>query len=393
MHKLSFKKKVLLVSNFAPPTAGGSPHVLWNLMSCFEPDSYALYTHIKNLSAGDLTKKLPCTYYTYAPAGKGNRFFSPIRQFAALICTVANGVRIIKRENVGVLVGTADRGTALLLTLGLSILTKRPYVLYMLDPYRGNDFPPVRQFFARMLEPIFFKHATTVITTNKSHRALYERQYGKRFRYAILYHASPVPERVPSSVTPLRAPPHTVLYSGSIYGAQDRSIRNLIRAIEAMPELDIKLLLYVPKRMEHMIKAYASHSCVEIHTAAREDIRVVQEKASILFLPLSWVLSEEVLSMAIPGKTPEYLLAGRPILVHAPPQAVISEYAREEGFGYVVDTEEPAALEEGLKKLLTDRAYVETLVAHARATFEEHHRQDMCAAAFKRIVDDARTSS
>ena len=57
---------------------------------------------------------------------------------------------------------------------------------------------------------------------------------------------------------------------------------------------------------------------------------------------------------ALPGKTAEYMVSGTPILVHAPPYAYISRYAREAGWGYVVDSPDPDRLAEAIRRLLSD---------------------------------------
>jgi glycosyltransferase involved in cell wall biosynthesis len=97
------------------------------------------------------------------------------------------------------------------------------------------------------------------------------------------------------------------------------------------------------------------------------------KNANILFLPLSWnTPSPEVIEMAVPGKTAEYLASGTPILVHAPADCYLSKYAKERGFAHIVDTEDILALQNGIRKILTDKEYAKNLVVNAQKTSHDY---------------------
>lgn len=385
MPDIKFSKKVLVISNFAPPASGGSPHVIYNLFKNYDPESYVFYTHEKNVLSGDMRRKLRCRYYTYAPSR--NTRFKFFGHFIAFMRALSSGLTIIRSEKIEVLLGTADKGTALLLTLILSLLSRKPHALYMLDPYRGTDFTPLRKMLSTVLEPLFFTFARVVVTTNDGHRDYYRKIYGDKFRYSVLYHASS-PQKLISSNGKSDVTFLTILYTGSIYYAQEKSIQNLINAVEDMHDLSIRILLYVPKHDETVRRMYLNHSCVSVHRGTPEEMPAIQQQADILFLPLAWGLSEGIARMAIPGKTPEYLVAGKPILVHAPPQAYLCEYARKEKFACVVDTEDIETLKTAVRTLLTDQSYAASLVSNARHTFAHYHDDIQNSIRFAEILKE-----
>jgi glycosyltransferase involved in cell wall biosynthesis len=78
-----------------------------------------------------------------------------------------------------------------------------------------------------------------------------------------------------------------------------------------------------------------------------------------------------VVRTALPAKTAEYMVSGTPILVHAPPDAYISKYARDLRWGHVVASLSSAALTAAIRQLLWDAALRESLVEGA---YEEARR-------------------
>ena len=98
----------------------------------------------------------------------------------------------------------------------------------------------------------------------------------------------------------------------------------------------------------------------------------VQRAADILFLPLAFDAPELVQTTSSPSKLPEYLAAGRPILVHAPRTAYLCAYARERLFAEVVDVADVDELARAVERLATDTELQRQLVAAAGQTLEEH---------------------
>jgi glycosyltransferase involved in cell wall biosynthesis len=92
-------------------------------------------------------------------------------------------------------------------------------------------------------------------------------------------------------------------------------------------------------------------------------------------------------------KVLDYLLSGVPILVFSPADSHHSLSASEDGWGYVVDRDDPAALAGGLQKLANDQDLRQRLVAQA---LEEARRRDPRLWAgrleeqFNRLVQEQR---
>ena len=90
----------------------------------------------------------------------------------------------------------------------------------------------------------------------------------------------------------------------------------------------------------------------------------------------------EITQTATPGKLPEYLISGVPILVHAAPDSYISEDAKKYGWGMVVDKSDPEVLAAGIKRLLSDNKLRKKLVSNAFKVAKKRHNDKLIAAQF-----------
>jgi glycosyltransferase involved in cell wall biosynthesis len=164
-----------------------------------------------------------------------------------------------------------------------------------------------------------------------------------------------------------------IVFTGAIYDAQAEALRRLVRALDR-PEL-AGARLHLRSQLPPEIVAESGIEAgprVTLAAASVEESLAAQRAADVLFLPIAFDANEAVRRTASPSKLPEYLAAGRPILVHAPPDAYVTRYAREHGFAEVVDVPDEAALAAAVRRLATDEALGAQLVAAARETLRRH---------------------
>lgn len=388
---LTFNKKVLIISSWAPPGLGASPHFLFNLLSNFDKDSFILYTDKNNADPTLKGQKLLCKYFFFENRNNNLNNKSKVRRITTrainFFLTIKNGLEIIKNEQIEVLLGTADKGWALFSTFALSKISKKPYAVYLLDLYRWNNFGLLGDILASLFEPILFRNAKKIFVMGEGHRKFYEKKYGAKYTYEIItncpqvYSGQNIKKHNPST-------PYKILYTGNIYWPQEKSIRNLIEAVSQMDDLNVCVSLYTPKLMKVFQAEYSKNPKVEFHSATQKEMANIQANADILFIPLSWGTPRiGVIEMAIPGKTAEYLISGRPILVYAPPYAFLAEYADKYQFARVVDKEEIGFLKEGIRDILTNPHYSETLACNAKALFKKEYDLLTNAQKLKQYVD------
>ena len=318
-------KKTLIISSYAPPAIGG-PQILFNLLRDFPETSYCIMTsfyNIDNLSA-KVGKWLKGKYIFYdnphfsgfiqeKPQAVKNK---PFRSFlnklkhlikriwflgllsgifiigSQIIMMVRTGIKTIKKEKIETMIGFSDYGPAMISTYLLHKITKKDYYIFLFDIYKNNFYPVFPAgFLANIFEPKILKKADKIIVTNEATLNYYAQIYGEEIRKKItIIYNSTFPESYLKLHTEYNPkPPYTILYTGRIYWPQIRSLKNLIKAIEEINDIDVKLEIYCPNPKDYLKKIGITESeKIKISIVPPQEMPEIQTKADILFLPLSW---------------------------------------------------------------------------------------------------------
>jgi len=405
----------------------GGPQNLYNLLSQFSADSYCILTSYEAIRRGNASgtwlageyffsdhagpiEKLPVSQpsalrrtpfnWAYQWLGRLARkmpypaayFLRATLTALYLLLTIVRmvriGIRIVRQRGIRRILGISDVGPALIATYLISRCTGVPYALYLFDIYLGNNLLPMNELLAKMFEPRMLKMASVVIVTNERTERFYRKRYGDTFKCAVV-HNSVFPRGYESRRTPYNpSEPYTILFTGQVYWAQERSVMNLVRTMDELRDLRVQLDLYVPNASETLKLAIGARSNIRLTAATQSEMPAIQCSATLLFLPLSWhTKSLDVIATASPGKLADYLASGRPILIHAPPYTYVNQYAKENGFALVVDEENIEKLKDGIKKLLFDLEYSRQLIENAKRTFYKNHDATINAQKLAKILE------
>ncbi len=386
----------------------GGPQNLYNLFSQFPKENYAVvsaYGPIANSSV--LGSWLDGPYYFYdhrgpverinkpkSSSGNGASQLSPIGRLlrfchrvpvlgdllyiplvlGKIILMTTTARLAVKEQRASILLGISDHGPAIIATWIVARLTKRPYIIYLYDLYKGNNLTFIDRLFAACLESTIFRGAQTVIVTNEETEAYYRERYGQRTKLSVI-HNSVFPEvYAQRRQTYQPKPPYSILFTGHVYWAQEQSVLNLIQAMDQLTDIPVQLDLYVPDASENIKALVHGRPNIKLQVAAQSEMPAIQGAATLLFLPLAWhTSSPAIIRTASPGKFTDYLAAGRPILVHAPDYAFVSRYVRKNQLGIVVDNNEVAALAKAIREFLADPVKGKAFVERSIALFEKEY--------------------
>ena len=415
------QNKILIISSWAPPSIGG-PQNLYNLFSQFPDDSYCILTSyygIDNYSAKN-GNWLKGKYYFYdnpgfvdspenrtkisAPSAGRDKInklklivkrlnllkiiLGPFLIFGQIFWVVKKGIRVIKKEGVDIILGISDFGPALIGTYIIHKISKKPYILHLYDIYYGNFFPFPGGLLAKFFEKRLFKNAKSIIVTNEGTKEFYEKRYGKDFSKIDVIYNSVFPDKYLKLHTPYNPKePYTIVYTGRIYWPQIESLKNLIKAVDEIKEIKINLDFYVPQPPEYVKSLGFDLNKIHLKSATPDQMPEIQSRADILFLPLSWhTKSPQIIETATPGKLSDYLISGRPILIHAPSWTSLVRYAKKNDFSYVVDDESIDNLRKGINKILMNPEYAKEMINNARKTFLINHNANKNSEILANIV-------
>ena len=420
--KLNLKKS-LIISSYAPPAIGG-PQNLYNLLRDFPKDSYCILTsfyNIDNVSAKTGTW-LEGKYIFYDNAFTSGSFKAhpgitkerPSRlilnklkhlvkriwllgalggtfiMLSQIVMIIRAGIKSIKKEKIEIMIGFSDYGPAMISTYLLHKITKKPYYIFLFDIYKNNFYPVFPAgFLAKIFESKILKNAEKIIVTNEGTLNYYAQIYGEETRKKIVViHNSTFPEpylKLHTDYSP--KPPYTILYTGRIYWPQIRSLKNLIKAIQQINDIDINLKIYCPNPKDYLKRiGIKENKKLQILIASPQKMPEIQTQADVLFLPLSWhTKSQKIINTATPGKLADYLITNRPILIHAPSSSFLTQYAKKNDFAFIVDEENIEKLKSSIRTLLFDQGLTKQMIENAKTTFFKNHDVNQNALIFQEL--------
>lgn len=168
-----------------------------------------------------------------------------------------------------------------------------------------------------------------------------------------------------------------IVYSGSLALRRWEALLDLADACERARASgrNVSIIAYVPFVPPEAVDALGAAHCLELRPAVPDaEVPRILSGADILFLPESFDPSmREFIRLSVSTKCHLYMMSGRPSLVYGPPGIGTVEYARNQGWGMVVDQRGPQGLKRAIEALQDDPAAVGKLLAEARNVAAAHH--------------------
>ena len=245
-----------------------------------------------------------------------------------LLPAIVAGWRAIRQEQVQALISSGPCWTNHLVAYGLSLLTGLPWIAHFRDPWATGFMPGAYRFkpeigVNRWLERATLARASRVVCVTEEHTALLRRTWpelpAEKFETVLNgYDGADWQGQQLSPAHPGRSGKFRITYAGSLYLSRNplpvlRALRQLIEAGEVRREhVEFNLIGWCEtsqgQNIADLIAATGLQDCVNLtgplaHTVTLRHLA----QADLLLLA-------EGLEIQIPGKTFEYLRAGRPIL-------------------------------------------------------------------------------
>ncbi|MFA6587806.1 MAG: hypothetical protein WCT08_01920 [Patescibacteria group bacterium] len=407
-------KKILIVSSWAPPDIGG-PQSLYAFFSQFPPESFVILTSFYSEQQRKTGNWLPCDYYYYdhppvffkeqklyhkihlttflkQKKNKSPKRPSRIKTIVKklpLIMAMILGYILVKKiisfysagkklafdENIQVILGTSDSGPSLIAAYLLSKKSGKPLCYFLFDIYKGNFLEAPSNWVANLMEKRMFKKASKIFITNEGTAEYYRKRYPFLHDRLLIIHNSVFPEEYENQRTSYQPkPPFTILFTGHVYWAQEQSVLNMIKAMDYLTDIPVKLELFIPNAIESIKLAINKKPNITLSSAPPSEMPKIQSRATLLFLPLAWnTKSPDIVATATPGKFTGYLASGRPMLIHAPDYAYVSQYARKNNLGLVVDQNNIQLLADSIREFLKHPEQGQIFIKNSLEIFYQNH--------------------
>jgi glycosyltransferase involved in cell wall biosynthesis len=376
-------KKTLAVAAICfPPVLIGPAILMSNLFRHFPKGSYHVLMgrldHVWPPIDTDLM--LPAQYtFTRFPfchlQGNACRYlYVFLRDVFAVLEVTWKGLWIIYWCKIDTIFVVADHYVEVAALL-MHWLTGKKVILWLPDLYYQPDYDyksRVDKFIRRILEPLVLRSADRVLVTGEPTQEYYRNKYNVIAE--ILRHSVELSEYNLITKRTSKKDETTIVFTGVVTQSQLGSVLDMVNMVNGSFDLNVKFIVVSTTDLQQLKQMGIEGKRVFCRQAKRMEIPKIQQSADILFLPLSFKYYSELnVITAAPSKLPEYLAAGRPILVYAPAHSYYVKYAREHKFALIIDRPDPDLLKQGLFRLQSDDALCQHLLNNARIVAMEHH--------------------
>ena len=307
----------------------------------------------------------PATAAGWPPGGKGKlrrlilpALCIPDQYTGWILPAIVSGLKAARETKAEQIFSSGPFWTNHLVGLALSYLTGLPWTAHFRDPWITGAWQSSTRFFSdwlnTLLERIVVKRATAVVSVTEEHSAAFRRAYpglpaDKFFTVTNGYDN----EEWEEEPTEERREPESgemflITYTGKFYIERDpqplfRALRTLIDSGEIeRKKVRVDLVGWCEtsegRSVREMAVELGLSDCVNIigPCSRLETIRRMTQANLLLLLAERFVIQ-------IPGKTYEYLRAGRPILALTP-EGSLANFLRRACAGWVVNPKDDAGV-------------------------------------------------
>jgi glycosyltransferase involved in cell wall biosynthesis len=363
-------RRVLLVSWSLPPEPTGSAVIVGNLAKQFRADEMVLagekpcgrppvtwkrhWPRLKHIAVG-----LP-------PNWRGARWWRRVQ----LPLMLLRSILLVKKLRCAAVLVVFPNEEFLLVGYLTALWTGIPLFVYFHNTYLENR-RGIGLHFARWLQGGVFSLARHVFVMSDGMVDLYKHNYPKLKCSALVHSFNESLASVRSF--PGMHNPARLIISGNINeSCRDAAIR-FSEAVAQMKNVTLTILSGTPR--SDLVELGVLRNGTYYETVSRDDLLSRLAQADIVLLPHGFTggcAPEEYQSM-FPTKTIEYLISGRPILAHTPPDCYLTRFLKENGCAYVVEEASVTALIDALEQLRTDRDLCARLVERALHAARKFH--------------------
>jgi glycosyltransferase involved in cell wall biosynthesis len=202
----------------------------------------------------------------------------------------------------------------------------------------------------------------------------YERRYGEKF--VAFHNPVDIEKWIPFQKKDFTNKKEiTIIYSGWV-GSTSQPILEFCDIISSINVnlMNINFVLYAKFSSDEVKHKISSYDFVEINDyVSQEKLPATISKADFLFLPLSFDKKMKFVNLSMPTKTAEYMSSGVPIIVYAPKDTALSQYAKKYEWGYTITKNDKGIIKEKLLHFFYDTELQQKLSKNALDLLGERH--------------------
>ena len=364
MKNLENSKVLTVISKTFPPLVIGSPILLDNLLSSYEGKLNAICGWSSDAKI-DNDFLPPCEVsYLKMPFNFLQRvfdrylfFFSPIIKFYIH--------RKLKKYKSDVVLAVMNPNPEFLVA-SYQICKKLniPFMIHVHDLWEENAKTSRSKIFANKWEKIILEDCYKIFCTTERQIEWFSKKYG--LRSVLLPHTIKDDDIKENSHIDHGSNEKNVVYTGNISHHMNLDIiQKFVKSIDYLPKT-INIKFFTSWDIDECIKNKVFHERIEYSWLSSNQIKSEINKADALLLPLSFEnCSNDEVKTVFSTKTLDYLISGVPIFVIAPKHSYHSISATKNGWGLVINDDNPKNIAGSLIDILYGDKNIKQIVKNA----------------------------
>jgi glycosyltransferase involved in cell wall biosynthesis len=366
---------LLIVSQAFPPEVSGSATLLTNIIRSFQGECTAI-SGFSRYVKHDESIAPPCPTIRIQPPR--------IKLFELAYAKVINNFRFlvrrvirkqVKKNRPDAIMGVFPHSTFFIAAFEVAQEFNIPFFAHMHDLWQEN-YP--ENYYARELadryEELILTKATRVLCMTETQQLHYKNKYG--IDSDILAHSIPSEKLAGLKQEPsgLSLPKTTFLFAGAVSPVMNEdALKELSNHLTGL-HTDYEFLFCSNAKKEDLEAKGYDTSRIHLKWVSKDELELLLSSADILIAPLSFKnCSADEVRTVFSTKLLEYLIAGKPILVYGPADCFHVMSARQNGWAFVVDREDPEMLLDQIRFILENEAEREKVISNA---FREARQRD-----------------
>lgn len=235
----------------------------------------------------------------------------------------------------------------------LKSVTNLPLVVHFMDDWPSTLVSPgiFHNYWERKIDKELRRlidSASACIGISEKMADEYEIRYKRNFTY--FHNPVDIDKWLPYSKTSWEVgPTFKILYAGGASKAIIKSINSIAESVQKLNSnnIAIEFHLYTKDFIEADLQ-FATMNAIHVHEPIPYSNQIPKLFSSydLLLIPLDF--DSRFMTLSMPTKVSEYMISGTPILIFAPKDTALTEYALKYHWGYVVYNNEASDIEHAI---------------------------------------------
>ena len=354
-------KKVLFVGTAFPPAKAGSVVVMVELLKQLPVDSYKIIGIASDGKSSDHV--LESRMLRIGSRMESIRKIWLILRLINVFLLFPKAKRFARGFNPDIVISPYPSLDFLLLGALLARGLRIPFLPYLHDTVVEAVGQSANSCFFRMVQKYVFKVASRILVMSEGMADFYKVKYGIDAIPIEHIYNEPI-----MNIPPTKSERQMdAFWAGAIYGINDQAIK---RVFNAARDAGINFTFTSRMRQSDLKRMGINGNLVQIvNLPTRADYLNCLKRRGLAVLALNGTdestTGADELATIFPTKTPEYLAAGLPILVHCPTNYFLARFFKKHNCGIVVSSRDEKDIQLAIRKLLSNTPEVVAIQENA----------------------------